>query len=237
MIDTLMIFAAGYGSRMQRLTKARPKPLLSIHGKPLLSYALELASNYNFKRIVINTHYLAEQILGFIEEFKSQNHNIPEIVTIHETVLLDTGGAVKSATSMLGNQPIFTLNSDVIIKSTSNLFSEMLASWNPDKMDFLMLLQPFNKSVGYRGRGDFELTEDGKLHRPNVNGNYSFLYTGLQILKPELIMLNPLEVFSLKDYYLTSDRIYGFTTQDVKWYHATHPENIADIEKDLLCYQ
>ena len=58
------------------------------------------------------------------------------------------------------------------------------------------------------------MNEQGKLSRPDIDGNYSLMYTGLNILKPAIISENPLRIFSLKEYYLNSDKIFGIKSLD-----------------------
>ena len=67
-----MLFAAGLGNRMRHLTENNPKTLIPILGKPILHYALGLCTSYPFKKIVINTHYLHEQIAESIEMQEKQ---------------------------------------------------------------------------------------------------------------------------------------------------------------------
>lgn len=43
----------------------------------------------------------------------------------------------------------------------------MLKKWNKEKIDFLLLMQPYKGSIGYSGHGDFDLDPDGKLIRPD----------------------------------------------------------------------
>lgn len=245
MIDTIMIFAAGKGSRMRPITEDKPKTLIKILGKPILHYILEFTLNYPFKRIVINTHYLNAQINEAIEDFKLKHNNrlcLPEIITIHQECLLENGGAVKNAYPLLGEHPIFTLNGDVIIRSEQNIFNSLLSKWNSNEMDFLLLLQHFEDSIGYKGNGDFELLENGEIYRPELVENYRYMYAGLNILKPNLIKLNTDKVFSLKEYYLNNKkpygsivpRIQGIVVPNCKWYHANTPEDIVEIEFNLL---
>ena len=187
MIDTIMLFAAGLGNRMRHLTENSPKTLLPILGKPILHHALELCKSYPFKKIVINTHYLSKQVEESIEEFKKANPDMPEIVVVYEEELLETGGAIKNAYNILGKEPIFTLNTDIVLRAEYNLFEFMLKKWDKDKMDFLLLMQPYEGSVGYSGHGDFDLDSDGKLIRPDKQEDYEYMYSGLQILKPEKV--------------------------------------------------
>ena len=237
MIDTIMLFAAGLGNRMRHLTENSPKTLLPILGKPILHHALELCKTYPFKKIVINTHYLNEQVEQSIKGFQKANPNFPEIVIIYEEELLETGGAIKNAHDILGSEPVFTLNTDIVLQAEYNIFDFMLKTWNKDKMDFLLLMQPYKDSVGYTGHGDFDLDKDGKLIRPDKQENYEYMYAGLQILKPEKVAKHPLRIFSLREYYLNSDKVVGLAAHDTRWYHATKPEDIINIEMDMLAHE
>ena len=165
MIDTIMLFAAGFGNRMRHLTENSPKTLIPILGQPMLHHALSLCRSYPFKRIVINTHYLHDQISKSIENFQELNPSFPEIIIIYEKELLETGGAIKNAQEQLGKNPVFALNTDIVLKSDYNIFTDMIKQWNPEEMDFLLLMQKYNRAVGYAGHGDFDLLADGKLSR------------------------------------------------------------------------
>lgn len=237
MIDTIMLFAAGLGNRMRHLTENSPKTLIPILGKPILHHALELCKSYPFKKIVINTHYLNEQVEQSIKDFQEANPNFPEIVIIYEEELLETGGAIKNAYKILGKEPVFTLNTDIVLQAEYNIFDFMLETWDKDKMDFLLLMQPYKNSVGYTGYGDFDLDTARKLVRPDKQENYEYMYAGLQILKPEKVAKHPLRIFSLREYYLNSDKVIGLAAHDARWYHATKPEDIINIEMDMLAHE
>jgi len=237
MIDTIMLFAAGLGNRMRHLTENSPKTLLPILGKPILHHALELCKSYPFKKVVINTHYLNKQVEQSIKDFQKANPKFPEIVIIYEEELLETGGAIKNAHDILGSEPVFTLNTDIVLQAEYNIFDFMLKTWDKDKMDFLLLMQPYKDSVGYTGHGDFDLDKDGKLIRPDKQENYEYMYAGLQILKPEKVAKHPLRIFSLREYYLNSDQVIGLAAHDTRWYHATRPEDIINIEMDMLAHE
>jgi MurNAc alpha-1-phosphate uridylyltransferase len=230
-----MLFAAGFGTRMRQLTEEKPKPLIHVLGRPIIHYSLEMISSCKqIKKVVINTHYHHQQIVESIEEFKKSHPKCPEIEIVYEEEILDTGGGVKNALEHLGKDPVFTLNGDVIFRSDKNLFHELEKFWDPAKMDFLMIMQPLGQSIGYTGSGDFEMDKDGKLSRPDIDSKYAYMNAGLQILKPSLIARNPLKNFSLREYYLNSDKLYGKQVKGIKWYHASSPEDLVDIEFDLM---
>ena len=229
MINTLMIFAAGFGTRLLPLTKDTPKPLLRIAGQSLLEYTLDLASHFPFERIVINTHYLSEQIVAAVEEYKIKAKPDAQIIIIHENKILETGGAIKNAMNLLGaNEQIFTLNSDSIISCDSNIWQSMIENWNALEMDFMLLLTPVKKCFGTTGRGDFDINSDGSLHRDN--NVREFMFSGLQILKPDFIAQYPYDTFSLGHFYKNNNaRLAGYINQ-VHFYHIS---NIADYNKAL----
>jgi len=57
-----MILAAGRGERMRPLTDHTPKPLLAVHGKPLIEWHLDALARDGIREVVINTAWLEEQI-------------------------------------------------------------------------------------------------------------------------------------------------------------------------------
>ena len=65
-----MVLAAGRGERMRPLTDHTPKPLLPVHGKPLLQWPLEALVQGGFRHIVVNTAWLGEQISDFAVKFE-----------------------------------------------------------------------------------------------------------------------------------------------------------------------
>jgi MurNAc alpha-1-phosphate uridylyltransferase len=58
-----MILAAGRGERMRPLSDRTPKPLLAVHGKPLIEWHLEALARAGMRRVVVNTAWLEEQIV------------------------------------------------------------------------------------------------------------------------------------------------------------------------------
>jgi MurNAc alpha-1-phosphate uridylyltransferase len=63
MSATAMILAAGRGERMRPLTDTVPKPLLAVHGKPLIVWHLEALATGGVREVVINTAWLEEQLV------------------------------------------------------------------------------------------------------------------------------------------------------------------------------
>ena len=67
MIKKAMILAAGFGKRIHPLTLKSPKPLLKIGNETLLSNSLKFLESFGIQQVIINVHYLGEQINDYID--------------------------------------------------------------------------------------------------------------------------------------------------------------------------
>lgn len=88
------LLAAGLGTRLRPITNTIPKCLVSIHGKPLLEWWFELFHKYEITDVLINTHYMAEQVEDFIQKYTADHKDI-HIITYYEKELLGSGGTVS----------------------------------------------------------------------------------------------------------------------------------------------
>ncbi len=106
-----MVLAAGMGTRLQELTKDKPKALVEYRGKTLLEIVLRRLIHHGFRDIIINVHHYADQIIEFTKSKKNFGINI---VFSNETdQLLDTGGGIKNARWFFENDPVLIHNVDV----------------------------------------------------------------------------------------------------------------------------
>lgn len=217
----VMLFAAGRGTRMAPLTDDRPKPLVEVAGRPLIDHALDLVRGAGLHRIVANTHYLPEQL--------ERHLRLANVQTVRENVLLETGGGLRNALSLLGADPVITLNSDAVW-SKGNPVTALLNAWKPDRMDALLTLIHPDKAIGHEGPGDFLKDGNGRLSR-----GPSLVYSGLQILKTDRLSQFGEDAFSLNrvwDMMADDGRLFGLQT-DCMWCDVGRPENISLAEAIL----
>jgi MurNAc alpha-1-phosphate uridylyltransferase len=218
--DALMIFAAGFGTRMGALTARRPKPLVEVAGRTLLDHALALAEGQGIARIAVNAHYHAEQIAAHLARR-------PGVTVLTEAPeILDTGGGLAAALPALGEGPVFTLNSDAVWTGPNPL-AALRAAWDPGRMDALLLLVPPDRARGHSGAGDFRLAADGRLSRGG-----GLVYSGAQIVNPSRLAEIPDRVFSLNrlwDRLIAEGRLYG-VVHEGGWCDVGRPEAIPLAE-------
>jgi MurNAc alpha-1-phosphate uridylyltransferase len=206
----LMVFAAGFGTRMGALTATRPKPLIEVAGRPLLDHALALAAGQDLDRIVVNAHYHAGQIEGHL----AARPGI--VVSVEHPEILDTGGGLRAALPLLGPGPVFTLNSDAVWTGPNPL-TTLRAAWDPARMDALLLLLPRERATGHAGAGDFVGSGTGALTR-----GPGLVYTGAQIVNPSRLDAIADRVFSL-------NRLWDALIPEGRLHGVIHPGGWCDV--------
>ena len=224
--DALMLFAAGFGSRMGALTKDRPKPLLPLAGRALIDRALDLADQAGIERKVVNLHYRGEQIAFHLK------HRHDVTLSWERETILETGGGLRAALPVLGDGPVYTLNPDAVWAGPNPL-TRLRAAWSADDMDGLLLLLPVGSVKGRDGRADFLLAKDGRITRAGNNGQH--LYLGAQIISTNALHEFSEQVFSLNrlwDLMIAKGRAFGLIYTG-HWCDVGTPQGLQDAAKML----
>lgn len=231
-----IVLAAGLGKRMLPITATIPKPLVKVAGQSLIDFALDRLHEAGIETVVVNVHHFADML-----EAHLRRRETPRIVISDErTELLETGGGVKKALPLLGNEPFITFNSDSLwIEGKEPNLKRLVAAWDPERMDILMLVAPLSTSIGFEGRGDFHRDESGRLRRRGTDESAPFAYAGVAIVKPDLVHGTPDGAFSANIFYdraIAKGRLYGLCMEG-QWLHVGEPQAIAEAEKCLAASQ
>jgi MurNAc alpha-1-phosphate uridylyltransferase len=215
----LMIFGAGFGTRMGALTANRPKPLIEVAGVTLLDRALKIGGEAGHDPIVVNTHYLGHQIEAHLEGSDVR-------IAREAGRILDTGGGLRAALPLLGAGPVATLNPDCVWAGPNPL-GLLEGAWDAERMSALLLLVPIDRARAYGGAGDFSLGAEGRLARTGP-----FVYTGAQIIDPLGLSAIQDDVFSLNLYWnalAAEGRLFGLAYSG-RWCDVGHPAGIEAAE-------
>lgn len=167
-----MILAAGIGERMRPLTDNLPKPLLQAGGRPLLQYHLENLARAGVERIIINHARHGEMIEAKFGNGRSFGVEI--IYSPEGEYPLETGGGIKKALPMLGQDPFIVVNADIW---TDYDFNRLPTA--PERLAHLV----FVKNPDHHPQGDFTLL-NGIV---SEQGETRFTYSGIGVYRPELI--------------------------------------------------
>ena len=171
------ILAAGLGQRVRPLTERQPKPLIEVGGKPLILWHIEKLREAGITELVINCHWLAEQLIEFLgggERFGVRIHWSPE------PDLLDTGGGMRAALEKLGAEPFALISADI----WSDFDYRLLAATKLGQGSVANLVVVPNPT--FYPRGDFGLEDQGRLVLPGTGG-MGVTYAGMGLLDPAWI--------------------------------------------------
>src|SRR5258708_643519 len=189
-----MVLAGGLGVRMRPLTDHMPKLLVRVAGRPLLDHVLDKLAGAGVTEAVVNVHYLPDQII----EHVAARSRPRVIISDERNQVLGTGGAVVKALPLLGHAPFFHLNADTMwIDGVRPNLARLAETFDPDRMDILLLMAPTTSSIGYSGRGDYGMLADGALRKRKEHQVVPFVYAGAAIMSPSIFADAPEGEFSL----------------------------------------
>ena len=234
-----MLLAAGLGTRMRPLTDDRPKPMVSVAGKPMIDYILDHLDVAGVPTIVVNVHYLADVLETHLrkrtDNSTHKHTQMSVLISDERERLLDSGGGVRKALPLLGTEPFFLLNADSFwIEGPQNNLVRMAQAFDPDRMDILLLLAPTTTSVGWGNRGDYAFAQDGQLRRAAKGEMTPFAYAGVAIFKQSIFDDAP-EVFSLLTLFDAAQgrgRLFGLRLDGI-WMHIGTPEAVIEAERRI----
>ena len=205
-----LILAAGYGMRMDNLTKDIPKPLLKIKNKTLISYAIDLIKNMSFDKIYINTHYKHNMLERFISE------NYPDITISYEETILGTGGGIKNIQT-----------NDTVILNTDNLWDQSFENELEESIKFFDENKNFDNVLLINSKNynfDLEVNNEGLINFPSKICNTSF--QGCHIIRKNSLHPYP-EIFNIQDFWKDcslNEKIYGYETTKINAHVGTKDE-------------
>lgn len=225
------IFAAGLGTRLKPLTDTMPKALVPVGGKPLLAHVIEKLKAAGCKKIVINIHHFGDMIIDYV---KSQNNFGVEILFSDERqMLLETGGAIKHAVDLLGDEPFLIHNVDIL----SNVdLKALIAAHSKADSAATLLVSKRNSTRALLFSPEGNLTAwtnktTGEVKSPyenikiaslgSVTGLEEFAFSGIHIFSPRLFKYFGAypEKFSIIDFYLNTckdEKIKAYTQEGLQ---------------------
>ena len=221
-----MILAAGYGKRLNPLTLNFPKPLLEIGKETLLSNTIYFLEKSKIKEVVINVHYLADQIIEYVNKKK---FNLKVTIIDEKEKILDTGGGVLNALKYF-NESFVCINPDTIWNlNYLEELKKMETNFFLNKKKCYLLIVNKEKSFDKNLKGDFNL-KDGRVKREQST-DLKYIYTGLQIINPEVFLNIKDQVFSINkvwDKLIQGNELYALES-NMNFLHVS----TLDIYKKL----
>ena len=231
-----MIFAAGLGTRFKPWTDKHPKALALINGKSLLQRNIEYLQQYDIRDVVVNVHHFADQITEAITKNNGWGSRV--VISDEKDEVLETGGGLLKAKSLMGNETFLTLNVDILTDANLKYFLSAhqqqnalitLAVTNRKTARYL-LFNKYNRLCGWRNikTGEEKIAVEAK-------DLFEKAYSGLALFEPRVFDLIPFTgKFSLIDLYLAlahDNKIAGFDHSESKLLDVGKPESVGLAEE------
>lgn len=247
----IFLLCAGFGKRLKPLTDTTPKPLVTAGGKPLLARHLERLAALGARSVVINLHYLGQQIKSFAGDGSAWGL---QIRYSEEPVLLDTGGGIKRIEPMLQFDSLLTINADVVIDDTFD-YAQLVQEHRSGRVDgrpplATMLLRKDAEQSRY---GEIGIDPEGRVRQfldavaptPQLSPKYAstpvnkFMFCGVQVLSRELLPHLPPDgvVCSitkdvLRPLVAAGEAVRGVVFDGI-WFDVGTPERLESANKYL----
>ena len=233
-----MIFAAGLGKRLGKITEKIPKALVDINGKTALHLAVEKCSEHGFNEIIINVHHFADQVEEEVKRLNKIGFKIS--VSDEREMLLENGGGLYKARSFFDKTPFLLYNVDIISDlDISSLYRlhlgkkglATLAVRNRPGKRFLLV----DKSGQLRGWRNIE-TGEQILAGVSEDGLTEIAFSSIHIAEPEIFRYMQEGIYSMIKLYLKlaeDHNIYTLRHDDGYWVDIGTPDRLEYVRKLL----
>ena len=182
---TAFVLGAGLGTRLRPLTNARPKPLIPVANRPLITHAFDHLIAAGVERFIVNTHWRAERYAEFFPEGKWRDCPVTFIRESPE--VLETAGGIWNARAHLGDGPFIVYNGDIL----SDLpLAPALAAHRAADNEVTLILRSHggNTNVAFDAASG-RILDLRRTLRPEIEPHH--LFTGIYIVEPGFIARIP----------------------------------------------
>ncbi|OAN13551.1 alcohol dehydrogenase [Photobacterium jeanii] len=176
--NPVFLMAGGFGTRLQPLTNACPKPMLKVGDKPILESILQSFIQAGFRHFYISTHYLPDMIRAHFG--KGEKWGV-SITYVHEEQPLGTGGALGLLPDDISKLPMIMMNGDIM---TNLDFTKLLDFHHQQGADATMCVREYEYQIPFgvidcQGGAIHGLSEK-PAHKVKVN-------TGIYVLNHDVV--------------------------------------------------
>jgi NDP-sugar pyrophosphorylase family protein len=232
-ISQAFVLGAGLGTRLKALTQNyRPKPLIPVANRPLITYAFDHLRSAGVTRFVVNTHWRAE---AYSEAFPQPVYEGLPLVFRHEwPEVLETAGGIKNVEDLLGGQPFWVYNGDIL----SNLpLAPAVQAHQESGNEVTLVLRSKD--------GPLQISFDPESKRiADIGGRLeserepAYLFTGIYLVNPAFFAripaatkLSVIQVFC--DMIRSGDRLGGIVIDDGDWYDLGTRDQYLAVHESL----
>ena len=236
-----MIFAAGLGKRLGKITENIPKALVDINGKTALHIAVERCSSYGFNDIIINVHHFADMVENEVNRLNNLGFRIT--VSDERDMLLENGGGLYKARVFFDKDPFLLYNVDIIsdldlsalyrLHIEKNGLATLAVRDRPGKR--FLLIDKYGQMRGWRNI----VSGEQILAGVSDAGLSEIAFSSMHIVEPEIFNFMHVGFYTMIYLYLdlaTEHNIFTLRHDVGYWVDVGTPESLEYV-RQLLGFQ
>jgi mannose-1-phosphate guanylyltransferase len=223
-----LILAAGEGTRLLPLTRTRPKPLFPILNQPLLQWTLDYLSRFSIDRVILNTHYLADQIETYIGSLKKGGFQ--ELATCNESSILNTGGGLVNTRDFFRSDPFMVISGDIL----SNIDLKKAVDFHQSHNDPVTLVLH-----DYPEFNQIKVDSNGRILKLRKGDVHGLDFANIHILDQSVFNFLPSSgsFDIIPAYQKMIDEgitIRAYVSQGHHWWNIGTPKTYLNVHEELL---
>ena len=200
-----IVLAAGLGTRLSPFTRSVPKPLMPVWGESMLSRVVAMLRDWGVEDIVVNCHYLHDQVGKWCADNGCK--------AVYEPEILGTGGVLNPLRDWIGGDLFYLVNGDIVVGGIDeNPFAQL--SDCSDVIAECLVTEEGPRTIEVECESGFVTCWDS----PDRGFNGTFTYCGIALLKPEILKYVEASGFS------SIVQAYERAMMDGKFVRAHYPE-------------
>ena len=242
-IRTAFVLGAGLGTRLRPLTDLVPKPLLPIFGKPIITFVLDHLIAYGVERFVVNTHHLPEQIGELFDAKTDKPELVPtgsyrgrEVRILYEPALLETGGGIRNAAPLLGDEPFLVYSGDLLTDlDLDHLVSAHVSSGR--LVTLALRTTGLSTDVSFEARAGL-VVDVRQMLKSGIPGTFDF--ANISVWDPSVITQIPANkktsfIPVLVDWISRSGQVGGAVVEEGQWFNIGKRAEYLRIHRAIAC--
>lgn len=213
-----MILAAGRGERLRPLTDEVPKAMVEVGGEKLIDRHLRMLARAGVHTVVINLGWLGEAIAAHVGS--GGQFGVHTIYSPEYDNVLETGGGIRRALPVLGEEPFWVVNADVYTDMS------LPAGALDAQLQGELVLVP---TPAHKQRGDFDLVQGKTANAENP----AWTFSGIARYRPQFFADAGQGRFSIAPMLrkAASDGVLGGVLYEGLWEDVGTPQRLEWLNR------
>lgn len=222
-VKKAIVLAAGLGTRLRPFTSVTPKPLLPVWGEPMLARMVAFLRELGVEEIVVNCHYLHEQVEAWCAANGCRASYEPEI--------LGTGGVLNPLRAWIGEDDFYLVNGDIVLENFKGF--KRFKGFDAETIGYALAIEEGPRTIEVEPESGFV------TNWASDDAGYpgTFTYCGFALLSPRILDYIPPTGFSsivraYEQAMMDGKFVKAVSPKDLLWEDAGTIQKFIDVNRD-----